>query len=81
MLTPEKSNPPEEKGEYIAYGQFIKNYKPYVVTEISLETIREWLEQTRYLLALIECNDDKFMIKNEENEKQYQAFIKAQKKE
>lgn len=72
---------PEEKKEYVTYKQFIKNYKPYVVTEISQETIHEWLEQTKYLLALIESNDDKFMIKNEENEKQYQAFMEAQKKE
>jgi hypothetical protein len=76
-----KDPTPKEKGEYITYKQFIKNYKPYVVTEISADTIREWLEQTKYLLSLIEFNDDKFIIKNEENEKQYQAFMEAQKKE
>jgi len=72
---------PEEKGEYVTYKQFMKSYKSYVVTELSRETICEWLEQTKYLLALIECNDDKYLVRDEDMIEKYKAFMEVKKDE
>lgn len=72
---------PEEKEEYVTYKQFMKSYKSFVVTELSRETICEWLEQTKYLLALIECNDDKYLVRDEDMIKKYKAFMEVKKDE
>lgn len=51
----------EEKDTFISYEQFIENYKPYIVTELSTNTVREWLRQTERLLAIINTNDEKYI--------------------
>jgi len=52
---------PEEKDAFINYEQFIKNYKPYVITELSINTARESLRQAERLLAIIKANDEKYL--------------------
>lgn len=68
----------EEKKDYVPFEQFIKNYKPYVITELSVEIVREWLRQTEHLLEAIESNDAKYLVKNEEDEKLHQADLYGQ---
>lgn len=53
----------EEREEYITFKQFMKSYKSYIITELSVDTIREWLTQTRRLSVQIEFNDDRYFIK------------------
>jgi hypothetical protein len=48
------SDPEPNDPHYISYENFIKNYKPILVHEISPETVDQWLEQCNALLKEIE---------------------------
>jgi len=58
---------PEEEDAFISYEQFIKNYKPYMITEVSRDVVREWLRQTERLLAIIKANDEKYLSDSNTN--------------
>jgi hypothetical protein len=50
------------KDDYpINYDQWLKNYKPYLITKISKETAKEWLIQAETILDLIENNIKKLI--------------------
>lgn len=36
---------PEQGEEYVSFEKFLKNYEPLVVQEISVDTVRKWLDQ------------------------------------
>lgn len=57
---------PEAEG-YITFGEFIKNYKPYVIAELSIETVREWLRQVEYLQALVKINYERYKNLSDED--------------
>lgn len=50
---------PKPTDQYYSYEEFIKNYKPLAVVEISKETAQRWLQQIEALLKIIEQNDAK----------------------
>lgn len=68
----------ENKG-YVPFKQFIENYKPYVITEVSLEALRVWFKQITYLLSLIEFNDNKYSMRDEEDERIYRLYMDMQR--
>jgi hypothetical protein len=51
----------ESNKRYILYDEFIKNYKPYVIRELSKKTAQRWLKQAQELIQIIESNDSKYM--------------------
>jgi hypothetical protein len=51
---------PEDQDEFASYEEFKKNYKPFLITQISAETAREWLKQTGRLLKILDFNADKY---------------------
>jgi hypothetical protein len=52
------SYPPSEKNKPpLSYNKFIKTYKPYVLREVSLEILQQWLKETERLLNIIIAND------------------------
>jgi hypothetical protein len=48
---------PEEGEQSITFEEFLKNYKPCAIREISKETAQEWLSKIDELLTIIEAND------------------------
>ncbi len=57
---------PEPGENYISYEEFMQNYEPYAIIELDKETIKQWLEQTEELLAIMNANEEKA-------EKEYEA--------
>ena len=53
----------KKSGNYLTYKEFLKNYKPLLVTSISKETAKRWLKKTEKILEIIEGNDSKYFIK------------------
>lgn len=51
---------PEEKESYVTFEEFIKNYKPYVITELSRETMRVWLKEVERLHVVTKANHDRY---------------------
>ena len=54
---------PKSGENYITYDEFIKNYKPYVIREISREIAQQWLDKTAELIHIIEVNDVLYLNK------------------
>jgi len=46
----------EEESNYIAYEDWIKNYKPYLIRTLSRETAQQWLEKANYIVEQIDKN-------------------------
>lgn len=59
----------KEKERYITFQQFIENYKSCAVVGLSSKVIREWIQQTDQLLALLFFNDYKYHVYSEDGEK------------
>jgi len=57
--------PAPEESNYITYDEFIKNYKPHVMIELSIDIMKKWLRQTERLIAQVVFNDDKFVVKDD----------------
>ncbi len=51
---------------FISYREFMKQYTPYAIIPLEKKIAQEWLEQTEQLIKLIEANDSKYFIKQEE---------------
>lgn len=49
----------EKKRGCPTYREFLKNYKPYVVTTLDREVAQDWYKKAGELLAIVEANDDK----------------------
>lgn len=50
---------PKEDEEFISYEEFMRNYKPIALFEVSRETLEEWLKRVHELLKVVESNDNK----------------------
>ena len=57
----------KKSGNYLTYRQFLKKYKPLLVTSISKETAKRWLKKTEKILEIIEGNDSKYFINKTPN--------------
>lgn len=53
---------PEEGEEFISYEEFMKNYKPIALFEVSRETLEEWLKKVNEFIPIVEANDSKYFI-------------------
>lgn len=51
--------PEPEKEGYTTFEQFIKSYKPCVITELSTEAISGWLKQIEHLQAVVKINHER----------------------
>ena len=49
----------EKKQGYPTYREFLKNYKPYVVTTLDREVAHDWYKKAGELLVIVEANDAK----------------------
>ena len=53
---------PEKEHEIVPYDQWIQNYEPILIRQISKHTAQVWLEQANSILQLIEANMKKMKI-------------------
>ena len=49
----------QKKQGYQTYREFLKNYKPYVVTTIDWQVAQDWYKKAGELLEIVEANDAK----------------------
>lgn len=47
--------------DYIPYKEFLKQYKPLVITTISRSTLMRWKKKVEKLIALVKDNDQKYL--------------------
>ena len=52
----------QKKQGYQTYREFLKNYKPYVVTTINWQVAQDWYKKAGELLEIIEANDAQYKI-------------------
>lgn len=55
-------NNPKKDHIFVTYDEFMKNYRPCVIREISKEIAQEWLAKVNQLLKIVEANDQKYLI-------------------
>lgn len=55
---------PKEGEEFVAYDEWIKDYKPIAIIEIKKEIAEEWFKKTEEILEIIEEFDRKYLKKN-----------------
>lgn len=55
---------PGKEHEIVPYDQWIKNYEPLLIRQISKHTAQVWLEQANSILQLIETNMKRMKIIN-----------------
>ena len=53
-------NMPKPDEKFIKYSEWMKNYKPYVVTQIPRESAEQWIKQIDKLMAKVKRSDKKF---------------------
>lgn len=54
---------PEEEPNYVSYEEWIKTYKPYLITILSREIAQKWLEQAEAIIKIIENNETQWQKK------------------
>lgn len=55
---------PKKDENFITYEEFMKDYKPIALFEVSHETLKEWLKRVQELLVIVEANDSKYLKKD-----------------
>lgn len=60
---------PEDEPNYISYQEWIKNYRPYLITTISNETAQKWLLQAHEIINQIQANIQRWETEEQSEEK------------
>jgi hypothetical protein len=54
-----ESIPEESRKNIMSFEQWVQNYKPYLMKEISRAIAQQWLSQIKTLLTTIEANNER----------------------
>lgn len=77
---------PQEGETFLKYSEWLKDYKPYVVRQISREVVEGWVQQLEEVLKIIEANDKRVSCRGpgcklckEDGSELYKTFCKCEK--